>query len=468
MKKKVVLILILCCMVCVMSLPLSATANSAPIHWTGGAFGGTIFTDDQCPIEVDTEVLTFDLPHFPNDMYQTSMELSQYNSTVTAQYDFYNPTDSDITATAVFPIGNKPQYVQLSDKEYIDYIQSKSTISTNDEELDRQLRFTYCAYTEDFEVDSQLKMLQSDYIEHPFFTPQLTVTKYTIKLSDFDIDTYSNAFFVLDLPNDGEQRTVIMQYCSIKTTNDSARLSQYIVDTNQLWEVVVLGQTFDILSQIKLYDSYTMQDDQQISGNISLQNTQTTTLLQFAQSCFEKDSPVSSADRYNIVVSELTQRLVDMPVPVVNMFDGYELYNSHIMIWYSYQLTVNSNSTVTNNITVPIFPEYFGSPKYIYTYFASPATKWSEFGGISIEFNTPYYFGANSLSIIEGTSADGFVVPFGHLTLNSDITFTLEPNNNAFNVWRAIAIIVLSALCFSLITTVVIAVILIKRLRKKK
>ena len=99
-----------------------AYANSAQSHWTGIDSTGAIVTDENCPIVVERELLTFDIKEFPSNYYRDATELESYSGNVTAEYTFYNPADYSVTATLVFPFGNLPSYAYLYDAETGEHI----------------------------------------------------------------------------------------------------------------------------------------------------------------------------------------------------------------------------------------------------------------------------------------------------------------------------------------------------------
>ena len=72
-------------------IPPHASANSAQTHWTGTTATGAIITNDECPIVVENENLTFDINEFPKQYYNESEDYLSYNGKVTAEYTFYNP-----------------------------------------------------------------------------------------------------------------------------------------------------------------------------------------------------------------------------------------------------------------------------------------------------------------------------------------------------------------------------------------
>ena len=88
----------------------STHANSAQRHWNGTSGTGTLVKDKDCPLEVDKELLTFDVQEFPKNYYNSAEEFLTYTGKVTAEYTFRNPADYTVTATLVFPFGNLPHY----------------------------------------------------------------------------------------------------------------------------------------------------------------------------------------------------------------------------------------------------------------------------------------------------------------------------------------------------------------------
>ena len=58
-------------MIAMLSLlfPVSAMANSAQTHWRGTSSTGAILSGEDCPIIVEHESLSFDIPEFPQQHY---------------------------------------------------------------------------------------------------------------------------------------------------------------------------------------------------------------------------------------------------------------------------------------------------------------------------------------------------------------------------------------------------------------
>ena len=115
LKKRVAAFITLLLVISMFSVP--ALANSAQVHWRGTTSSGVIIIGDDCPIEVESERLVFEVKEFPQQYYYDAEEFLQYSGKVTAEYTFFNPADYTVNATLVFPFGNIPDYGYLSDPD---------------------------------------------------------------------------------------------------------------------------------------------------------------------------------------------------------------------------------------------------------------------------------------------------------------------------------------------------------------
>ncbi len=106
--KKIILLILFTIVSIIFSGKVSA--NTAPIGWEGSR-GTEPRPLEDCPIEVEKERLEFKL--------ESRMESYTIRSRVKAVYSLHNPTDSDYTLTAVFPVitgfgdGQDPLYQKI-------------------------------------------------------------------------------------------------------------------------------------------------------------------------------------------------------------------------------------------------------------------------------------------------------------------------------------------------------------------
>ena len=160
-------------------------ANSAQSHWDGMDATGVVVSSengDVCPIMVEGEVLTFDIPTFPKEYYREKEEYLSYAAKVTAEYTFYNPADYTVNATLVFPFGMYPDYRIPYDRETEKRIRMMDTekyeILINGEAIGKELRHTICFWGSRFELEKDLAKLDGETPNSDFYSPALPVTKY--------------------------------------------------------------------------------------------------------------------------------------------------------------------------------------------------------------------------------------------------------------------------------------------------
>lgn len=78
-------------------LALPAGANSAPVHWEGAPASGVLAVDENCPVTVSHEDLTFTLDTEDRDGYSPMAR-------VEAAYRMENPTGEDLAVRMAFPV----------------------------------------------------------------------------------------------------------------------------------------------------------------------------------------------------------------------------------------------------------------------------------------------------------------------------------------------------------------------------
>ena len=140
MKRNHKIIAVVCLLLMIPCFMLPVSANSRAQEWYGTDGNGVIFADGDVPIEVTREKLTFDINTLPYATYRDEETFLAYDSKVTAEYTFHNPTDMTVTATLVFPFGTRPEYGKL--------VTDKYGVAINGEKINATLRHT--AYSSNF------------------------------------------------------------------------------------------------------------------------------------------------------------------------------------------------------------------------------------------------------------------------------------------------------------------------------
>lgn len=389
-----------------------AQANSARTYWTGTAGTGAAVTDEDCPVVVEQERLTFDIQEFPQESYQEVSDFLAYSGTVTAEYTFYNPAEYEVNAALAFPFGRIPDYARLSDEGLYDGETGRRRLApdgalyqvqADGEAVETALRHTLLLSGEEFKLERDLARLQDGFQNDPFYQPEMPVTHYTYMPAGVDTETYpaANAAFVLSA--DGSKTKVLLeQQNGGRTLDDGVRLELW-VEPDEPVVVHVIGAPLERMPDWKFYENGGCENE--IGGTMTLVGTETETLQEFALSQYDPESGILEHDWYNAVVESMKVHEWEQ-----GALDGSDLrldVSRQLMRWYEYPLTIGPGERVVNTVTAPIYPSIdagYEPPVYEYTYLLSPAQTWADFGTLEIQVNTPYGMLERKLEEFEANS----------------------------------------------------------------
>lgn len=387
---------------------LTALANSAQRIWYGVDMTGTVVKDENCPIEVENEQLTFDIKEFPKRYYEEKADFINYNGKVTAKYTFYNPADYKVTAKLVFPFGYYPEY---GPDEYDEKNQAykriddttKFDIKINDKEIKKTLRHTLAYGDNVFDIHKEMSMISDGFIKDEFYSPELVVTKYTYEIRGVDKELYKSATAGIDiLPFDGKRKYYLEQSYGF-TTDDKRRVRVGITAENgKEVELYVIGEPTKEMPEWKFYES-SSNESKEIKGEMQLKSTSKLTFKEFALTSYDKGGQILESDWYNVIVRLFNQNTVSNASAIfMNVYDIEDISNS-LMRWYEYEITLNPGEKITNTIEAPMYPTIdaeYDPDIYRYNYLLSPASTWVKFGNLNVDINTPFY--------LIDSSQDGF------------------------------------------------------------
>lgn len=389
-----------------------ASANSAQYYWSGTTRTGAIVSGGECPLTVESELLTFDLQEFPSNYYFNKQDFLAYTGKVTAEYAFYNPSDINVEATLLFPFG-KADYGYYYDEEsgardyYADA--EKYDILVDGEAVEKSVRYTLSDSIDDFDLKTDLSYISSDFVSDDFFNPDLPVTTYKyICEKKIDFDKYPSATVALDIgAEDCDYKVLFPNARSERMLADNKiRVGASLMRVNS-FEIIKFGYgTFE--PTFKLYKNGSIKDENEISGtSFSVISEQTQSFKQFALQNRAEDSPVSEVDWVNALVCELNSNKNREEFPIVYATNYFRNYENCFMRWYEYKISVPAGARITNTVTAPIYPSInlqYTPSVFRYTYLLSPASSWKSFGSLKVVINTPYYMSDCSISGFEKTS----------------------------------------------------------------
>lgn len=475
--KSIIAAMTLFLMLPLLAMPASAM-TMAPTDWSGSAATGAM-SADVTPIIVEKETLTFDLSALPETYYETEDAFLAYTGSYTAEYILYNPTAESATTTLALPFGISPSY----DYGYSDI--SKYSILINGEAVEAKLRHTYSYPYTDFDPEIDLPLLLDDYITDDFLSPDTTVTKYTFKASGVDRKKNPYAYFGIDINPEQYENTLVYinQDTSAWNQEDGDyRLNGWIGEAGDTYVLYAFGDPIEELPEWRFYKDVTVSDGEEISGTASLITTETFTYSEFVFENYDEARGISEIDWYNAAVTEFKMSS-DSGSPIAYLNGFRENFESYVMRWYQYDITIDAGERLTVKVTAPMYPDVdtkYEPPIYTYTYLLSPAATWADFGSLDVNINTPYYMIESNTEGFTKTES-GYKLSLEELPKNdsgdlTNLSFTLCTSENPeyddsipaiFWIILIIAIpLVIIALVFSFVVTLVTD--LVKMIFKKR
>lgn len=449
-----------------------ALANSARSWWEGVSSTGSIITDEDCPIVVERELLTFDLQEFPEQYYSELSDYLDYAGKVTAEYTFYNPSDYTVTATLVFPFGKAPDYGYTYNYQTEERVTSadaaKYQVMVNGDAVDTIVRHTLSYPYSDFDLETDMPRLIDGYVEDSFYRLDLPVTKYTYVIRGLNEEcrAATAAFFWNEDP--AKTKILLVDQCGGDTLDDGV-LVQMWAENDQTVVLYLFGELPGEAPDWKFYENGACEKE--VSGTIALLETETMTFEDYVMASYSQDSGILVSDWYNAAVAELNRSEWSYGVEYLERYgDTLETY---LLRWYEYQIVLEPGERITNTVTAPIYPAIdinYDPSIYEYTYLLSPAQTWSSFGELEIVIHTPYY--------MTDDNQNGFIKTDTGYTLTLDglpeeeLEFTLStseaPQKPARHIRDYIPVELL--ISFSIIVIVIVAgcILLTGFLKKKK
>lgn len=396
-----------------LALAPAVSANSGPTSWRGTTASGMVVTGDSCPIEVVHEDLTFRITELPEAGSWDTAAFESYSDHVTAQYTFHNPTDADVTATLLFPFGFVPDYAPTRWTPQWQY-----TVTADGEPVQTVLRHSL-DWGDEFVMVEDSARLYDDFMEHPFYSREMTVTKHVYRPEGVDWEEYNSIRAMLRLDSDPAYTKYLLDPANSFGVKEDHATAGSSLRESDVAELYIIGRLPD--SGL----SWTLSKrGEPIEGTMELVDVEEMTLEEYLLSDWEEDSGVSRVDLYNASVQMLDR--------VENAF-GYLSagFRMELMRWYQYELTIPAGETLVNTVTAPLYPDInsgWEPAVYTYRYLLSPARGWADFGTLNIRVETPFYMTQCNLGEFEKTEA-GYILELDSLP-PTEMEFVLSTDAN--------------------------------------
>ncbi len=367
-------------------LSVPAFANSGPPWEEGVTPSGVHLIHENSVLEVQSETLTFNIGTPPYEL----KEGDKYDTTVTAEYTFRNPTADTVNTKMAFPIGLMPYYEV--DKEKLTKIENPITV--NGQPVEYTVRHTYGTYN-DFSAD--VKKIKDDYIQTDFFNFGLPVTEYVFSTNLED--NKGGALFKAKLPQSPNTRY-------LANADRTGQISSFM-QKNEEFSVYVLGDDIDITAldwTITRYNEF-LERHTAVKGSVSLvKKAPTVTFKDYALRGYDKSSGISEIDWYNAAFECIRTDGVCAGFDVRISATGFTE-------WYVYETSVEPNGLFTNAVTANLFPRIYFEYEpnvYEYSYYLSPAKEWAAFGNLTVNINTKLFMQSGEYYDVDTTQSSKF------------------------------------------------------------
>ena len=442
---------------------ISAEANTAPAYWEGTSSSGAIVKEENCPVVVEKEILNLNISTLPHG---GKVEHGKYAATVSAEYSFYNPTDSKVDMTLLFPFGVVPSYVSERANDEV------SAVTVDGTSTECSVRYSYADNSSyDFNIDKETSRVQDGKKQDSFYAEDMPVKEYRLTLTVPE----GNGVYCLKIKLSFNPKKTRVLFPSESDTRlkisggDMYAYSYFREAGEKIVTFYAVGESF-LSESPKLY-----RGDKEIVSADSIAETDMT-FSEFVLSERSENSNVSDIDWYNAFVDMLgEQGGKDGSV------DGFLLEEKNLMRWFEYRMSIPAGGRAVNRVCAPLYPTVDGSrnPRFEYSYLLSPAGKWADFKEIEIKIDTPYYLSNGSLDFTKTDKEDGkgFTYSYNRSSLpQGELTFVLTEKDAAdsdFSVfgkdflvppftWAFIALLVLAGIA------AIVTVVVVVSLKKKK
>ena len=378
----------------------NVNANSAQTHWNGVTATGAMITDEDCPIIVQNENLTFNINKFPQTNYISEEAARAYNDSVTAEYTFYNPADYTVNATLAFPFGILPYYGYYHTPENgYERIEEDFSVTVNDESVENTIRHTFSYEHLDYNNERDLPKLIDGYVEDDFYHHDLPVYTYQYTLNSEYGDEKNFAYAVYRWKKQDNIKLLLLTSAfHIFRTDDYLDIVFRFRSDSPFPATVTLcfigGQPEESptwrFHEFLLSPLFKLK--QEVSGNYELNSVNQTDFYSFVMATFDEKYGVLESDWYNAIIYDLKNEHdfnLGMLSPKRKDFFVY----SSLMRWCYYNITLKPKESIVNAVTVPLYPDIntqYSTTLYIYKYLLSPAQTWKDFKSLNIEIVTPY------------------------------------------------------------------------------
>lgn len=447
------------------SRALPASANSGPGYYFG--VGGTgVYPLEDCPIEVESELLTFNITDYPD-----LNDFVSYDSTVTARYTFFNPAAEDLTVGMLFPFGSLPDYWTGNEGQFSDSHLFSVTTGENDAPLDFSYRLSYDGRgNSDIGSGFNFNEARQNLLSLPAGDGVLS---YESSVTVYERQEGEGEYLVAKFT---EGNNFYAFYDGRSCGYDGSQVFIELDEGDELYFAGAVPDDLQFYSRTYVpvggSDGHTLAtaEDTPVaapepSGSI--------TFIEFIRRIKPQlFANVSDCDWFNYIVFYMSEHAYRGSESVENLQRG--LYTA--MRWLEYEVTIPSGGTLINSVTVPVYPDIgIDSEPYTYDYYyyISPAAGWADFGTLTVRINYDgYILHSSAGDVFEAADEGGYTATFEGLP-GGELYFTLCSSSNPEYTgygWAYIVVAIVLLLPVPLLCAIVgliVTVVIVNRDKKK-
>lgn len=395
---------------------LPVLANSARTDWEGSDASGSAAVDENCPVVVEHEDLTFDLPAWPDNDAEIAKAILEKPGMVRAVYDFYNPADYAVKATLVFPFGTFPSYGiadlkgETDDPEaaYADIFALNPNlykIQVNGQDIDYTLRHTFVKNANSIDLQSALNTLTNSQPD-PYLNQDTSVTIWTWDVKNKPEEEGPVIYGRASVPKTDGTWHIVPDDCAGHGGDDTSVMLDVFIQGNDQVILYILGHApdLDISWTITDYDNQSIPEE---TCSLDHPETTTTTLSELVHMIYPRPEDISEQDWFQAVMDSLMVDGGSMSTVLPRQAQNSEQLKNQLMRWYEYELEFGPEEKLSNSVSAPLYPDVQTAstpPGLTLHYLLTPAKTWADFGSLHITFNGPQYILESSLDQ-EGTAS---------------------------------------------------------------
>lgn len=435
-------------------LPTGVWGGSGPPITSGRTAYGIVAMNGDSPIYPKRENLIFDVPAVDGDAVP--------NATVTAKYDFYNPSDKSESISLAFPVGWYKNIAKNPSK-YTD----RYTITVNSAPVELKTRHVY---SEDFSLDSA-SFLRDETAAVGLCAPATTVNEYTFLLTGATKECY----VTLSAYGFDNVRKIIMEPSASYSEKDKTISISISEGGDYTFKLLCVGDKLlstNLRATISESPPY-IKDAPKTDGTVTLIGEEKYTLNDLVMRNYKEEYGISETDWYNAATDYIQAK----KIPKLGIAADIR---SQLMTWYQYDIAANAGETVENQVitsAVPDVHEGYEPEKYDYYFHRMTSNKWSGYEECTVEMKTPYLVidirHAENLQATE----NGYTASFSPFTgcVRFMLCETDEPEEVGDDIppiyvviFISFCIVALSIIALPILIIVFIIVAIVKRIRRKK